>query len=30
MDPAVQNMMMGRGGMAEGYGDPPVAMCSPQ
>jgi hypothetical protein len=30
MDQAVQMGMMGRGGMAEGYGDPPVAMCAPQ
>jgi hypothetical protein len=30
MDPAVQMGMMDHGGMAEGYGDPPVAMCSPR
>lgn len=30
MDPNVQSVMMGRGHAAEGYGDPPVAMCSPQ
>ncbi len=29
MDPNVQETMMGRGHAAEGYGDPPVAMCSP-
>jgi hypothetical protein len=29
MDPNVQQTMMGRGHAAEGYGDPPVAMCSP-
>ncbi|MEO8507773.1 MAG: hypothetical protein ABI593_09100 [Betaproteobacteria bacterium] len=29
MDAGVQNMMMGQGGIAEGYGNPPVAMCSP-
>lgn len=26
----VQSMMMGGGSVAEGYGNPPVAMCSPQ
>lgn len=30
MDAQVQTMMMGRGFVAEGYGNPPVAMCSPQ
>ena len=30
MDQAVQRGMMGHGGMAEGYGNPPVAMCAPQ
>jgi hypothetical protein len=30
MDPVVQMGMMNHGGMAEGYGNPPVAMCSPQ
>lgn len=30
MDPGVQMMMMGRGNVAEGYGNPPVVMCSPQ
>jgi len=30
MDPGVQVMMMGRGSVAEGYGNPPVGMCSPQ
>jgi hypothetical protein len=30
MDAAVQMRMMGRGNVAEGYGNPPVAMCSPQ
>ncbi|MEP7181256.1 MAG: hypothetical protein ABI886_03600 [Betaproteobacteria bacterium] len=30
MDFAVTMMMMGRGDVAEGYGNPPVAMCSPQ
>ena len=30
MDPVVQTGMMNHGGMAEGYGTPPVAMCSPQ
>jgi hypothetical protein len=30
MDPAVQMGMMSHGGMAEGYGNPPVVMCSPQ
>ncbi|MBK7469702.1 MAG: hypothetical protein IPI73_02740 [Betaproteobacteria bacterium] len=29
MDARVQNGMMGRGSIAEGYGNPPVAMCSP-
>ena len=29
MDPNVQVTMMGRGHAAEGYGNPPVAMCSP-
>jgi hypothetical protein len=29
MDPNTQATMMGRGHVAEGYGDPPVAMCSP-
>jgi hypothetical protein len=29
-DPAVQGMMMNHGNVAEGYGNPPVAMCSPQ
>ena len=29
MDRSVQNMMMGKGNIAEGYGNPPVAMCSP-
>jgi hypothetical protein len=30
MDPVVQRGMMNHGGMAEGYGSPPVVMCSPQ
>ncbi|HQR10932.1 MAG TPA: hypothetical protein PLW68_06330 [Casimicrobiaceae bacterium] len=30
MDSRVQTTMMGKGGIAEGYGSPPVAMCSPQ
>jgi hypothetical protein len=30
LDPSVQMGMMGRGAIAEGYGDPPVGMCSPQ
>lgn len=30
MDPRVQSMMMGKGGTAEGYGNPPVVLCSPQ
>jgi len=30
MDPVVQAGMMNHGGMAEGYGNPPVVMCSPQ
>ena len=30
MDPNTQATMMGRGHAVEGYGDPPVAMCSPQ
>jgi hypothetical protein len=30
MDPAVQMAMMDHGHVAEGYGYPPVAMCSPQ
>jgi hypothetical protein len=30
MDTAVQMGMMGRGNVAEGYGNPPVAMCAPQ
>jgi len=30
MDARVQTMMMGSGFVAEGYGNPPVAMCSPQ
>jgi hypothetical protein len=30
MDARVQTMMMGKGFVAEGYGNPPVAMCSPQ
>jgi hypothetical protein len=30
MDPVVQMGMMNHGGMAEGYGSPPVVMCSPQ
>lgn len=30
MDPNVQSMMMGAGYLAEGYGNPPVIMCSPQ
>jgi serine protease len=30
MDSHVQMTMMGRGNIAEGYGNPPVAMCSPQ
>jgi len=30
IDFGVQMMMMGRGGVAEGYGNPPVGMCSPQ
>jgi hypothetical protein len=30
MDARVQAMMMSRGSVAEGYGNPPVAMCSPQ
>lgn len=30
MDGRVQTMMMGRGYVPEGYGNPPVAMCSPQ
>ena len=29
MDARVQTTMMGRGHVAEGYGNPPVAMCSP-
>lgn len=29
LDARVQATMMGRGFVAEGYGDPPVAMCSP-
>ena len=29
MDARLQATMMGRGFVAEGYGDPPVAMCSP-
>jgi len=28
-DPAVQAMMMSRGNVAEGYGNPPAGMCSP-
>ena len=30
MDSNTQTTMMGRGHTAEGYGNPPVAMCSPQ
>ena len=30
MDHGVQMMMMGKGNVAEGYGNPPVVMCSPQ
>jgi len=30
MDPNTQTMMTARGHAAEGYGNPPVAMCSPQ
>lgn len=30
MDALVQTMMMSRGSISEGYGSPPVAMCSPQ
>ncbi len=30
MDPVVQMGMRTHGGMAEGYGNPPVVMCSPQ
>jgi hypothetical protein len=30
MDPSVQRMMISRGSIAEGTGDPPVCMCSPQ
>ena len=29
MDARVRKTMMGRGSIAEGYGNPPVAMCSP-
>ena len=30
MDGMVQNTMMNRGNVPEGYGNPAVAMCSPQ